>query len=278
MFLKSKRTSYFWTVPKWTRGGIGREQLREYTAHHFRGAWALREDYLMSQALELLVDASTRPPTFRLTPGEFAEVVRDHNVDGESALAFLERLRLAVARKCGFVPKTRGSVSEALLQIVIDSEAPDYIRESKLPVAVRHALWKARNPFENPFAPAEERELYAKWEEPIKRGIAKLDRIGRKEGEKVDETIDRLIRETFERWRARAKMDRMSETDLARLIAVRLPLYDKKKDAEALDELTAKLAALTKVELMVLEKYTEEKMFFSRHVEMFKTMVTKGGA
>ena len=259
---------------EWARAGLQRAQLREYTVHYYRAAFVVREAYLMSSALSYLIDTSTRPPTFRLTPAEFEAVIKDQNVDGESAMAFGSRLELAVALKTGRRIKSKGSVNEELLQIEIDSEAPDYIRQSKLYVGAKYALWKASNPFNNPFASPEDRELFEKWGGAIKRGIAKLEQIKRRKDEKLDEAIARLIREAFDRWKTRAKLDRLTGADLARLIAERLPIYDKNKDAEALSILTNKLATLTKDELMSLEKYTEEKWLWDRHVGLMKAMTS----
>jgi hypothetical protein len=61
----------------------------------------------------------------------------------------------------------------------------------------------------------------------------------------------------------------MSEADLARAIASRFPLYDKKKDEEAITRLADKLAMLTKAELIVLD---EQTAYIERRQELVKTL------
>jgi ParB/RepB/Spo0J family partition protein len=248
---------------EWARGGISREQLRLYTSHCYRGAHVVRKAFLMESALCVLIDATSRPPSFRLTPDEFASVINDVPADGDSVMTFLPRLRLAVAKKTGKMPSDRATVSDELSRIELEAEAPDYIRESKLPLEEKYALWKAND------------EALASHIDNIKRGIARLDKLPRQRGEDLKHAARRLIRETFERWRMRSKMEHTSERDLAELIASRLPLYDKQKEVEAFNALVDKLATLTKPELVVIEKYTEDKEAWKRHVAMFKAMLGK---
>lgn len=265
---------------EWTRAGITRAQVREYTKHHFSGAKVVGSDYEMRRALSLLIDTSQRPPHFRLTPEEFGGVIQNAITDGVGGFTFPDYLRVAIAEKTGEVPKDkvdsleeRGqklvSVREKLIEIELNTEAPDYIQASSLPSAEKHALWKAQE-----WSPIKE---IGESLEAVKRAVAQRNSIPRGDkGTSVEHAVWECLRTTFGEMKARAKWESFSEAQIARALAERLPLYDKEKDAEAIATLSGKLAELTKAELLVLEEYTAALIGWKKHVELFKAMAAKG--
>src|SRR5262249_5810931 len=61
---------------RWCIGGITREIIRPYTKHYFLGALPVRDTdgylpagYYMSNALQLVIEASTSQPLFLCNPG-----------------------------------------------------------------------------------------------------------------------------------------------------------------------------------------------------------------
>jgi ParB/RepB/Spo0J family partition protein len=265
---------------EWARAGITRAQVREYTKHHFSGAKVVGSDYEMRRALSLLIDTSQRPPHFRLTPEGFGGVIQNAITDGVAGFTFPDYLRVAIAEKTGEVPKDkvdsleeRGqklvSVRAKLIEIELNTEAPDYIQASSLPSAEKHALWKAQE-----WSPIKE---IGESLEAVKRVIAQRNSIPRGEkGTSVEHAVWECLRTTFGEMKARAKWESFSEAQIARALAERLPLYDKEKDAEAITTLSGKLAELTKAELLVLEEYTAALIGWKKHVELFKAMAAKG--
>jgi len=241
---------------QWLAGGrIAREELRGYTRHHFGGAWQVRETSMIDSALACLIDAKVRPPVFLLTPEEFEDLIVSNERDSFSA--FIDRLHVAVAKKTGKVPDTEWGRKQQLREIELE-QAPDWIRQSKLPFAEKYALWKAKH----------WRRIVSEEQEDsaevlaIKRALAARDRLERKDGESVERAVMRLIEEGIQGARVAVQYAAMTGNELARWIAEHFPLYDPRRERAEIDRLAANLDALTKPELLLLREQLEA---FQRH-------------
>jgi ParB/RepB/Spo0J family partition protein len=240
---------------KWVRCGIARAALRGYTRHHFKGAWAVRTDHFMHGAIGVLLNQEVDPPSFLLSPEEFAEVLelgryeKAGRVWAEGYGDFMSRLELAVSGKTGQPPAhSRGAVHRELLKKQLEG-APKYIRDSGLGDESKYALWRVEAP------------------EEAKQEIAKLSRLPLKGGEDdgtdngLAECVRRLAREwkwrSEERQRVGALLE-ASEQQIAEQIASWFPIYDKQKDADAIAALAGKLATWTKPELAFFYEYARE--------------------
>jgi hypothetical protein len=204
---------------------------------------------MMDTAMSILLDPTTRPPRFRLTPEEFAAVIAAS--PGDSAEVFGDRLRLRIKDTTGHLPPAdKGRVKQDLQLAEIQDHAPDYIRESPLPIAERYALWKA------PWSPPMGGDAPAMDPEEAKRVLARQERIAQEKNESIDDAIRRHLNKFWREAALRARAASMTELELARAIVGRMPLYDATRDAEAVTTLAGKLATLTKTELLFLDNYT----------------------
>jgi len=232
------------------RRGLTVSDLRPYTQHCFGEAWPVRTTWLMESALNALIDPSTTPPAFRLTPDEFAHTVAQSETEREAAGDFQPRLRLQICEKTGQLPQDPESVKGRLLEQEIQDDAPSYIRDSGLESDEKYALWKAPET--------------ARWnEEPAisiadaKRALAKRGRIDRDKKESVRDAVQRHLDAYWREARLRHILESSTSAELARTIAERMPLYDTDRDADAIAALAEKLTTLTKEELVCLHQYSE---------------------
>jgi ParB family chromosome partitioning protein len=229
----------------WLRHDIDAKEFRGYSRHFFKGSFYIRTEDMMDDALVEILDTESDPPTFLLTADEFAAVLaRTGKGQKESHLDFLKRLSLAVSEKTGQPPReTKHDVHRRLLEKQLES-APDYIRQSSLPLVVRLALWKVDGP------------------EEAKREIARLillpDEAGCRPGHE-DYDIRWHLKNLIEKWVRRHDFDvaweSQSRPQLAARVAADFGIYDPQKDGAAIHALAGKLAALTKDELFYLSDH-----------------------
>jgi ParB/RepB/Spo0J family partition protein len=220
----------------WYVGDLREEQLRPYTKHYFRGCWYVREKWLMDAVLDILIDTNSEPPRFLLSPEEVDSSLQECKAAGkQSHQDFMNRLVLHIANKTGKMPDRGCDVKEKLMLKEIELGAPDYIRESSLPVGTRYAIWREEGP------------------EQIKRQLAASQSF-RHNGD-VREAIKDRIRCEERQQEIRATYDAKTCEELAEELAGWFPIYDSEKDAEAIGVLAQKLAQLTKGELLFLREY-----------------------
>ena len=259
------------TLTKWKRWengfcrqGLVVSDLRPYTRHCFDEAWPVRDTWLMESALNVLIDTSTTPPTFALTPDEFAHAVAQSTTTGEAALDFQPRLRLRIREKTGKLPQDTESVKSRLLESEIQDGAPAYIRESALDPAEKHALWQASG-----WSSATTDDISGPSLEDAKRALAQTSWIERNRGESLDKAVARHLNTYRREERLSRQWTLTTQADLAQDIAGQMGLYDKVQEADALAALTEKLAALAKPELLLLSNCMEHLA----HVGMMSAMI-----
>jgi ParB/RepB/Spo0J family partition protein len=178
--------------------GLRYSDLRPYTRHCFERAWPVRDECLMEPVLELLIDPNTRPPRFRLTAEEFdAAISESTSRRADTSEAFRERLRLQIQHKSGRLPDDRGTVRWQLQCAEINEAAPVYVRESRLPVPHRYALWKAtlEHSWVNTLLDHEDEDTLRRRVEVAKQRLASLPQIPCGDRESIQDAIHRLIAE-----------------------------------------------------------------------------------
>jgi ParB/RepB/Spo0J family partition protein len=217
---------------QWCVAGIKTEQLRLYTKHYFRGCWYVREESYMDSVLGILIDPDSVPGHFHLSPEEVDSWVEDCNAAKVSAADFMQKLALHVANKTGKTPEKSWEAKGKLMLKEMELGAPDYIRESSLPVEIRYAIWQEEGP------------------EEIKKELAGLESF-RHNGD-VREAIKDHIRREERKQEIRTTYEAKTCEELAQGMAEWFPLYDSEKDAEAIRVLAQRLGQLTKGELIVL--------------------------
>jgi ParB-like chromosome segregation protein Spo0J len=246
----------------WCVNGLTRSRLRPYTVHHFRAEWVVRESYMMDFALDANLDPSTTPPGFILSADEFAAVIQDAPIRGDdTSELFDSRLRAAIQAKSGRAP-TRGR-TQVLLQ-EIETLAPDYIKESRLPLHEQHAVWKTAD---GPLTTLTAGEI-----EGVRRKLARLERLDRRPGEDLAGAVGRAFSLASREKEARAQYEASTEAELAVLVARAFPLYDADTDSEAIATLAATLGGLTKVELIVLAQVAEKWVWEGAMVVLLRTL------
>jgi ParB/RepB/Spo0J family partition protein len=233
----------------WTRHGVERQALRGYGRHYFKRNFKVREESMMDAAVGTILNLDAKPPAFVLSAEEFAEVLKLSDMGRESHCDFIDRLGLAVAGKTGQPPKgNRYMLKRELLVKQLES-APEYIRESKLSPEAKDALWQIEAPEEF------KREVAARRHLPLEGG----EKDGTVNG--LRDCIRRLAgdwkRRTEQEQRVRALLAGYNELQIARGIAGWFAIYDKERDADAIEALAGKLAALTKAELVFLHQHAE---------------------
>lgn len=237
--------------------GLTRAILRPYTEHYFRRVWTVRTPSMMDGVLSLVLDPTTRPPTFHLTPEELAAALRppettEAQTVGDSADDGFARVQGAVLAKTGRLPQTRHGIQRELLRAEIEANAPDYICLSGLPLSVKAALWRASGWHEIDQALDPTILLDA-----AKRELAQQPRLEVRKGEAPEAAVQRHLMAYWERERLQRQCDQLTESEMANTIARRLPLYDDERDREAIAVVASTLMRLTKRELLALYAYTE---------------------
>ena len=100
------------------------------------------------------------------------------------------------------------------MQAEIAAQAPDYIRDSTLPLDAREALW------------------HAEGDEEDKRELASKPRIRCEQKEGWHQAIKRHLGEAAERRRLQTAWEATTDIDLARMIAGTLPIYEEGSEGQ----------------------------------------------
>lgn len=245
-----------WTLSKLCMYSLS--ELRQYTKHYYRNHWALRTQELMTSILNLMADITDSRLSFVLTPDEFDAVVTEWDTTLEHKDShhdnFISLVRLAIAKKTGKMPgkeRAARNVKFEIIELEL-ADAPDYIRNSELRSDVKHYLWKKQGP---------------EWK---KKELAQRS---------CYLNVDEINREMFSAEKQQAFRDeweKASKVDLAKAIAIRIPLYPNKKgeDAGAIENLAKALTHLTKKELMFFNEYTQHVWHLK---ELAETLRAIGG-
>jgi ParB/RepB/Spo0J family partition protein len=246
---------------RYCRHGLTIDMVRPYTEHYFRHAWAVREPFLMDRALSLVLNPDTRPPSFRLTPTEFAATLQppDSDVEGDSGEKFYERLQLTVVTKTGYLPQTSFDVQHKLLRAEVEATAPDYIRASGLRLEMKAALWNASLEWDDSGQAVTPEDL-----ETAKRALASLSTLNRQHDESPDEAVKRHLHAHLRRTRLVEAHSLLTELEMANALARQLALYDEDKDRAAILRVVETLMRLTKGELFAFHTYMQGAEFL-RH-------------
>lgn len=223
---------------KWCKGGIKREQLRPYVEHYYQGDWVLREEYLMSGALNLLVDTRKFPASFRLTPEEFEKVVHA-DVSEDRNSDFENRLKLSILEKCGAdsLKDTDWHVRDRLVEKELE-EAPDYIRASRLNEEEKLMLYKN----------------FKDVPDEAKRAVAGYVRIPTDKHQNLYVATELLLKQECEKIELKNQWLSRSEADIAATLAKRVCNYIG--TPESADVLRDKLQGLAKDQLLALDHYS----------------------
>jgi len=244
---------------KWTWGMDGNclsiKQLRPYTKHYFKGVFYVRDEHLMTNALNIIINTETKPPSFYLTPEEFENIIADCNLMArQSASSFREHLGMAVCAK-GFTPEKREyGVRWKLMQDAIDEGAPEYIRESKLYLPSKYLLWKTPGGEEAKQILAKKDYLHGKGktdQEEVKNALRE-----------VEDELEGEAQTKAERARLFERFNTTSQQDLATSLAEKLfgEVYEETPDA--LRKVAKRLAGLEKTEILALDEFvtSEQKV------------------
>ena len=243
----------------WTWGTDGNclsiKQLRPYTKHYFKGVFYVRDESLMENALNIIVNTETKPPSFYLTPEEFENIIADCKLmDRQSASSFQEHLGMAVSAK-GFTPaKRKYGVRWELMQRAIDEGAPAYIRESKLYLPSKYLLWKT---------PGGEEAKQILAQKDYLHGGGKTDQDKVKNAlREVEQELEAEANTKAERERLLERLNTTSQQDLAASLAEKLfgEIYEETPDA--LRKVATRLARLEKTEILALDEFvtSEQKV------------------
>jgi hypothetical protein len=224
----------------WLRCDIDRETLRAYTRFYFEGGvWPIREKDYMDHALGMILQTDAIPPTFLLSPEEFASILHTAKDECDSHCIFMDRLSLEVSAKIGKVRETGYRVKRQLLEKKLES-APDYIRESQLPPEQKFVLWGTDGP------------------EEAKQEIAQMRRLPLDHPDDSN-AVREWIRDFISQWEYKHEICleymEKSEHELAEEMAGKFTIHDPHNDVPAIQLLTDKLATLTKRELLFLVGY-----------------------
>ncbi len=258
-FCETVSTLYKWDQweGRWLSAGrwmthdqwLDRDTLRLYTRHYFEGAWPVRDRSYMDSALDKIIDTSTRPLGFHLTPEEFDEIVTGAVEHGESSQDFRARLDLALLKRGIKKSQSTEGVQEQLMEEQIAAEAPDYIQNSKLvSTHAKFVLWKAQGP------------------DDAKRELAKMEYIRWGDDFKSLETaiqarMDAAAREAEEqklREEHQSQKGKAGALTLAREITQYMADFSPKELPDAARQaLVSKLAAIPKPELLLFHEMIE---------------------
>jgi hypothetical protein len=245
-----KYETYHWCV-----GGITREMIRPYTKHYFQGAYPVRAErdlpsnFYINQALQLVVDPASNPPSFRVSPEEFEGAIKQ----ARSADEFAKLLEAIILEKGLIVPpyEKRSHVEERLRAAEVQRFAPDYIKDCPWSIGAKYALWKHAT------HESDQIQLSVEELEQIKRKLSAGDPPPQRDARPDDIAwwIRREVHNLAADSRRETQWNNMTEQQIARQIAERLPLYDKKTNRRELLELTQKLGTFKKTELMLIDEY-----------------------
>ena len=235
--------------------GLTREMLRPYTVHHFRQVWGVRDELMIDRALGLIVETATLPPTFVLTPEEFALALRppeglEARKMGDSADHAHERVEAAILAKTGHLPTARLGVESALRQAELEAGAPLYIRESALPMRLKVALWRSDG-----WGPLLETEDPAISLEAAKRELAQHTHLVALPRERPEGTVMRHLVAYYEHAHIKRLYSQLTTEQMADTIARRIPLYSDETDRDAIAVMAATLGRLMRRELVPLRVY-----------------------
>lgn len=238
-------------------GGVDPKILRPYLRLHFEGCFYVRDEYMLEQALSIIMDTKDRPPEFLLTPEEFNDVITETGKESSSHEDFMQRLTLCVARKTGEKRESKWNVMQELLEIEL-KDAPDYIRECELSSEAKKILWKLEGTEE-----AKQRVIEKDNVDALARGDKYVSLEGIIKTQLINSGIFFRIRSTYEN---------MGKEELAMGIATNVPLYDKDKDSKNISGLAKSLETLTKQELTFFAEYTNGMCYYSAVSEAIKNM------
>ena len=218
--------------------------VRPYLRHHFEGDFFVREKTMIERAMHIIVDPTTSPPGFHLTPDEFSARLHQNDDETDEGRAdFIENLALAVQKKSGTRPVTSGTQKE-LTRRALEERAPAYIRESNLHDRLKYLLWEADGL------------------EDAKRVVANLTYIPGIVGTDEDKIIVRgavfvaeqnIEAEAEKRARA-ARYETTPKAALATELAHRLFGEEYKNDRAAMNTVAAALTRLRKGEILFLDE------------------------
>ena len=219
---------------RWCIGGLKREDLRPYTRFYFEGVWYLRDQSMMNFCLELIIDPTPATPAFLFTPEQFAAMVKQQQRESSSFADLEKRLKLAVIEKNGKLPDSNSNVRRALMERELNNGAPDFIKQSDLPLAERRALL---------------RYFRSHGDSEGIRHVAQQDKVARTNGSRrLDHAIgDELIRFKVRKER-QLRLDNMSCGNFVQQIVKYLYEDDEASQQRMSDVLTQ----LDKRDLLVL--------------------------
>ena len=260
---------------QWTWGVTGetltRAQIRAYSAHYYREQFYVRKADMMTSALNEIIDTSTAPPSFVLTPDEFSKVIEECELVGrQSHEDFMARLQLAVIAKRGEVLNREQGARAKMMLHAIEKEAPEYIRNSKLRIVEdKYLLWKTAGT-------SGDEDVT----EAAKQHLARQDFI-RGPGGKYIKDNKKCVAAALEaaegalekEKRAEALKQRYANADkqtLASDLAGRLFGNIYKDDESALAKAAARLQRLDRTELFILDEYTAGERWLRDTVAMFQ--------
>lgn len=226
----------------WCRGGLKRNDVRPYSRFYFEGEWPFCADrrapekfrtLWIDSVLDAIIDPSTKPASFQLTPDEFKGVVDTaRRLESINLHAFEDLFKAAIFDKTGELPRGKGKARDILLRTELEAGAPDYIRASKLSLWDKHRLWKEKG------------------DESAKRALAQ-------KGGRLPSDLQKEFRAVKVKGEVKQAWETMNERELAHTVAATFPIYDPAHDATQIEALEMRLCVLTRMELVSLFQLTD---------------------
>ena len=232
---------------KYIHGEITRDSLRQFTCKHFRDGWIPTLDFLET-LLDILIDPVERK--FRISVDEFEMICAETGRNRENVYQMRDRITAYVYETTKARIEAQWRVHEVLMEAAIETEAPDYIKNSHLErTEAKHILWKLQ--------PSSCTEYPDQFEDAKKR-VAKQKVIwmwgsdGWDNERAVRRDVEYRAAEIYYEKQETERKENENNLAVAKDIVELLGIYDKETNGNEIRYMLQTLEQLTKHELSAL--------------------------
>ena len=215
---------------------------------------------MMNSAICEILDIESEPPTFLLTPEEFAEAVDVLSGQQASHEDFINMLVVKVCKKTGRSPdRSKWKVQQQLAELRLQ-DAPDYIKQSDLKTEEKLALLGSLGHYDE----ADLKEL-ASWDRIPKRGQETLS-------SSVNSALYGIKNRREELAKFKAKLDQCTPENIAEVTVEDIGLYtaaepDLKKQFKGI------LLQLKKPELLAVHELVRQQRLYESFINVLRKMM-----